>query len=529
MDYPSTQYAEQRRLEIVTQIPEMMYNAPTIDITPHDQLTPIPTGRKVAVNNFEPLRGNDPYSNYCRSQQILHIVWTHDDDNIKNTTTTNTTCNTNLPPGTEGQYSYNCVTIKLCYFLPADTPLENFNFNFESKPEYSVVPYRFNHQVIFFGQTKNLFNMYISLKLVLRFERILAEWGNSLGIELVRNGGYGPRQLITQVRGGTESEIKIQLCVQDEYFYWAVETLLRNYRELVERGMFAFKFIYLIGESKIYSISETFPDIEPTGPIETYVQNGQTYRRELLTSPNIVIYLNRSVSNISGFVSKLIELFPDEHNISSGVPRFNIRINNNIFFSTGGGNEHKFVSVRRLTEGFTPTEYAILKRQPELYPTHALFSRYLTGHDVIEGDHINNIQSYKYMFNRQASFKQEFERVGLGEIYNNIFTKFGIPSFESLYPDEFSPSTGAESVPVRAAQSTPAAEESSSEDDTDGGFKPKKNKGFRFTRVSKSHKRTKKNRMRRTWSLKYKRSINCKRPKGFSQKQHCKYGRKNKM
>ena len=28
------------------------------------------------------------------------------------------------------------------------------------------------------------------------------------------------------------------------------------------------------------------------------------------------------------------------------------------------------------------------------------------------------------------------------------------------------------------------------------------------------------------WSLKYKRSINCKRPRGFSQKQHCKYGRK---
>lgn len=32
-----------------------------------------------------------------------------------------------------------------------------------------------------------------------------------------------------------------------------------------------------------------------------------------------------------------------------------------------------------------------------------------------------------------------------------------------------------------------------------------------------------------TWSLKYKRSINCNRPKGFSQKQYCKYGRnKNK-
>ncbi len=28
------------------------------------------------------------------------------------------------------------------------------------------------------------------------------------------------------------------------------------------------------------------------------------------------------------------------------------------------------------------------------------------------------------------------------------------------------------------------------------------------------------------WTLKYKKSINCNRPKGFSQKQYCKYGRK---
>jgi hypothetical protein len=30
------------------------------------------------------------------------------------------------------------------------------------------------------------------------------------------------------------------------------------------------------------------------------------------------------------------------------------------------------------------------------------------------------------------------------------------------------------------------------------------------------------------WTLKYKRSINCRRPKGFSQRQHCKYGRKTR-
>ena len=31
-----------------------------------------------------------------------------------------------------------------------------------------------------------------------------------------------------------------------------------------------------------------------------------------------------------------------------------------------------------------------------------------------------------------------------------------------------------------------------------------------------------------SWSMKYKKSINCIIPKGFSQRQYCKYGRKNK-
>ena len=37
-----------------------------------------------------------------------------------------------------------------------------------------------------------------------------------------------------------------------------------------------------------------------------------------------------------------------------------------------------------------------------------------------------------------------------------------------------------------------------------------------------------KNKMKRKWSLKYKKSIHCKNPKGFSQKQYCKYGRTKK-
>ena len=37
-----------------------------------------------------------------------------------------------------------------------------------------------------------------------------------------------------------------------------------------------------------------------------------------------------------------------------------------------------------------------------------------------------------------------------------------------------------------------------------------------------------KKKITRKWSIKYKKSINCNRPKGFSQKQYCKYGRTHK-
>jgi hypothetical protein len=48
----------------------------------------------------------------------------------------------------------------------------------------------------------------------------------------------------------------------------------------------------------------------------------------------------------------------------------------------------------------------------------------------------------------------------------------------------------------------------------------------RFTRKH-IHGKQKTRKIGGKWSRKYKASINCKKPKGFSQKQHCKYGRNN--
>ena len=50
---------------------------------------------------------------------------------------------------------------------------------------------------------------------------------------------------------------------------------------------------------------------------------------------------------------------------------------------------------------------------------------------------------------------------------------------------------------------------------------------MRKTLHKKITKQTKKNKTKK-WSTKYKLSINCNRPKGFSQKQYCKYGRDHK-
>jgi hypothetical protein len=51
--------------------------------------------------------------------------------------------------------------------------------------------------------------------------------------------------------------------------------------------------------------------------------------------------------------------------------------------------------------------------------------------------------------------------------------------------------------------------------------------GFGGGAPNKTATQRRRNRRRHKWSLKYKRSINCNHPKGFSQRQHCKYGRKN--
>jgi thiol-disulfide isomerase/thioredoxin len=65
--------------------------------------------------------------------------------------------------------------------------------------------------------------------------------------------------------------------------------------------------------------------------------------------------------------------------------------------------------------------------------------------------------------------------------------------------------------------------------DMKGGKRLNKQVGWKKGGKTRKTRKTRKMRLGQRagkWSMKYKKSINCKKPKGFSQKQHCKYGRK---
>ena len=57
--------------------------------------------------------------------------------------------------------------------------------------------------------------------------------------------------------------------------------------------------------------------------------------------------------------------------------------------------------------------------------------------------------------------------------------------------------------------------------------KDKKSMTFINKSKSKKSKSKSKSKLNKKWSNSYKKSINCKKPKGFSQKQYCKYGKKS--
>lgn len=346
-------------------------------------------------------------------------------------------------------YTYQCSAYKLCYTVPSNIMTQYskqidklIQFTIDT-PTYTETEYEYIHHCSLFGRQMITSNMYISYRLVERLEFEIKTWAKNKGCTFIRNvvdapdvpmgatkvlGSHGPCQLITNVVESYDTT-KLQMCIKPEYLYWVIETLIINLAELRELGLEAFKFSYLFGENRVLNIlNETFPAID-AGPISTYRIDGKEYRREVLNSPNVVFYLkplNTQSYDIRLLVDKLCGLFPNTMAISFGIPRFNIRVNNNVCISIGGNNQHKFdADVSHI-----PEEYRYIIDHPEKCE-YRMLSRYLTGHDILlevpSKCILNNIKSYeKVLSPDMRSFKQAFDSVRLSSYYDDIFANLDL-------------------------------------------------------------------------------------------------------
>ena len=328
-------------------------------------------------------------------------------------------CNFNIgDKDPEKLYNFRCLEAQHVYTTQYHPSL--FDFRLKDVPDKSALkdhtnPYTYVNKVTICGREMNLNNMYISYQLASQLESYLIEYINDTFEVRMRQNVLG--QLITS--HNDISSLKLQMIVKDEYFYWSIFTLLDNYEQLRSLGLSMFKFSYLLGERKMNHFAEMFPRLPTEGELfETYNIGDRQYRREVLHAPIIVMYLN--VTTIEPLIRFLQTLFPVP--ISTGeVPRFNYRIDDNLFFSVEGHNQFKFD-----IPGVPPEEYQRMLSDPPKYAEYNEFSRYISGHDVLYGSHPNNIRSYHHLFQRRTSFRDVYASVGLLEDYQNMWGKLGL-------------------------------------------------------------------------------------------------------
>jgi len=300
-----------------------------------------------------------------------------------------------------------------------------FDFSLDL-PAYTPEPYQYTHLVRMCNRPgMNVFNMYISYYLAEQLETEMLK----ISPELKRHAPNGMSTLgQLSTPGSGYSDIKLQMIVKDEYFYWTIQTILNNLERLRSGIVENFKFYFLLGGRKFNAYSNAFPTIpKPDEIVETYMFGNEEYKRELLYTPTIVIYLKPDIEKHPDFklrfkelVDFLKSLFPTD--ISTGVvPRFNYRIDDNLFFSIGGNNDDKFETV-----GVPPEEYKIMVREPTTYAKYNDFSRYISGHDVLDGNRVNNIRSYHNLFKTPTSFRDVYESVGLSNVYDSMWGKLGL-------------------------------------------------------------------------------------------------------
>jgi hypothetical protein len=412
-------YPEQSPLNVITELPDMGNGIETRTIF---------TKQSIA-DDFD--------------TQSPNHYWTND-DNLNNVAhDTKTACNIYGIPYSAPPHKHNCIGIKLCYYIPESVDINTvINVDIHTPDYVANEPYRFIHQGTFFGRPMNLFNMLYSPSILRLIEFKNIEWTRRHPLRVspkFRQPGPMKKnvngQLITPMLASMDpyntikrsNDVKFQMCVKPEYLYWAVETILINYQLLVDAGLRSFKYTFSVGERIMYSGVEIFPAVNWQQPINEYTHKGIQFKTELLNSPNIVFY-TMPMPKYTELAFILCRLFPNDLSerigetvtpidISTGMSRFNMRLNNNVAFSVDGNNEAKFATPIDII----PDEYNIIIDEVNAHPERCSllenYSKLITGNTLLTACKVNNILSYNAICYPYPSFKYIYDKYGFMEYY----------------------------------------------------------------------------------------------------------------
>jgi hypothetical protein len=340
-------------------------------------------------------------------------------------------------------YLFNCNLYRRGYKINFDTEdnlicfIKNVKSNVETPIFNELIPYSFLYYVKILEKNFNSFNVFFSYHLQYKIINSIILWCDDLFKKYNKESYFSfveniadRTNFFSQITLNTYDDssdypMKLHMCVKDEYIFWVVENLCKNFNKLNLLGLKTFKF-FTPSNNKYKRHADFFPNHRKCERLDSYLFEKKEYKRELLQSPNIVFYLSKYIvlSNINKLINELKCLFPDNLDISNGFPRFNIRLTKNIFFSIGGNNNDKF-DRRLLKKENIPSEYKYILDNYDKVDINECkrlneYSKNLSDHDILilnEGKYIpNNITSY-YMLTNGSSFKELFRRFGLEEFY----------------------------------------------------------------------------------------------------------------
>lgn len=446
-------YALQTKLEEEPELPELFYENCGV-------YTQIIT-KSLGLNRSSDYRDS-----------LYNIFWTNDiEENIEKVYKTNPrNCNiTELQDKTEEEYQqnlyrYRCYNYKRVYYIPFSNHddcmniiIQNVSFNINTPLFDAENPYIYYPELIMFGKKYNFFNTYFSRHLLEYLKQPIIRWftniktasDESIHYSIISGKDIGQiyfkkDEEITYSSNDDLADIKIQLNIKEEYYFWALENIKNNCDILCSLGVDQFKYMTNFGEKKLFKYEELYPNFKDK--YETFIDNyfeeynfkDNVYKRELLNPPNIVFYLKMSIINytqpgaLSLLLNKLIQMFPDESPISYGVPRFNIRASKNVCFSVGGDNEYKF-DKQLVNDKIIPLEYQTIINiandfdlTRNQYEKLNEYSINISGHSVLkheQGRYIpNNILSYRNLLTRQYKSFEELFHDNL--LFNNELVRF---------------------------------------------------------------------------------------------------------